>query len=278
MARRVLWAVLLGAAAGCADGTRAIMTARPVESGPADKAAAELAAGKKPDKSDPAAEAVVKAALDAHTGGKPDLLQKLKSVRFTRDTYGTVGTTQPARSKWEVHAVWPDRIRQRVEMTTPQGVRVACECRNRDEVWLAVGGDKQVMSADQAAGFKIDVSAEWLWMLFPLAEPGTVVATAPDADIAGKPAAGVRVWAAGITDAVLYFDKETKLFAGMTFDGRDGTQRVVKDVHVLGSKSYDGITLPERMVLKANNRQVAEWTMPTFEPQPGIDPKLFENP
>jgi hypothetical protein len=276
MARRALWVVLLGAAAGCGDGTRAISTAKPVEEGRQEKAAVELTPEKKPDKSDPAAEAVVKAALDAHTGKKFELLQKLKSVRLVREGQVTMGGTSQVKQTWELYAGWPDRFRVKAEMPGPQVATLAWAGGGG---WRhAVGVGKVVMSDKEVQDFRTDVTGEWLTLLFPLAEPETVVAPAPELKVNDRPAAGVRVWHPALSDAVLHFDKETKLLALVTYDGRESGQKVTKEVLVLGHGEFAGVTLPSKTVQKSNGKQLAEWTMTALEPKPQLDPKLFEEP
>lgn len=278
--RRLLWGVglLLGIGVaiglGCSDNQRTIQEAKPIDSGPTDKPV-ELPPMSAPDKSDPAAKALVDDAIKAHTNGKPELLQKLKSVEYTREGQALAGGQLPITSKWLIHAVWPNRVRFHLEMPDrPIGIL----CRDGDKVWQASGGVKMDPPADFANDFRIDATSEWLWMLFPLTEPSTVVATAAETVANDRPALGVRVWASGVTDAILHFDKETKLLVRMTFEGRESRRKVTKEIVISSHKTFHGLTLPDKMILKADGNVLAEWNTTAFDLRPTIDAKVFENP
>ncbi len=260
---------------GCSNDPPPIREAKPIDSGSSDKPV-ELPPMAAPDKFDPAAKAIVDDAIKAHTGGKPELLQKLKSVEFSREGQGLAGGQVPVPQKWLVHAAWPNRIRFRFEMP---GQPVALLCRDGDKVWQASGaGPKGEPDPDLARDFRLDATSEWLWMLFPLTEPGTVLAAAPDVLANDRPAAGVRVWAQGVTDAILHFDKETRLLVRVTFDGRESRRKVTKELLIPTTKAFQGVILPDKMILKADGSLLAEWTMTALDFRSSIDPKVFENP
>jgi hypothetical protein len=141
----------------------------------------------------------------------------------------------------------------------------------------AVPPTKVPMTAENFSDVRVDSSGEWLLLLFPLLDPKTIVATAPEKTILGKPAVGVRIWSPGIADSVMYFDKTTKLLVQLNFEGREDRQKVMKEILVLGSKSYSGVILPEKIAYKAAGNQLAEWTITNVEPGP-IDSKVFDNP
>jgi hypothetical protein len=269
--------VVLGVAVGlaCSDKQPPIDIANPIDSANPDKPP-ELPPMAAPDKFDPAAKAIVDDAIKAHTGGKPDLLQKLKSVEFSREGQGLGAGRDPVPQKWLVHAAWPNRIRFRFE--TP-GQFVVHICRNGDKVWRASEtSPKEELPDDYAGEIRLDASFEWLWMLFPLTEPSTVVALAPEAVANDRPAVGVRVWAQGVTDAILHFDKETKLLARVTFDGRENRRKVTKELLIPTTKAFHGVVLPDKMILKADGNLLAEWNMTALDFRPTIDPKVFDNP
>jgi len=266
----------LGLLVGCSDTPPPIKEAAKVGGETEAPKLAVLAPRQRPERSDPIAAAIIEAAIKAHTGGKPEALQAFKSLKVSREGQGVVMTAEPVLQKWQLQMVWPDRIRYRLEMPQQQ---IGTLVRAGDIAWASGSGapGKQIMPIEQTAAFNLDTSWEWLWLLFPLTEPTTVFATDADAAPNSKPASGVRVWAKGITDAVLYFDKETKLLSQITFDGREGIQKVTKEVVVYGTKAFSGATLPEKMVLRSNGKYLCEWTVTGFEPTV-IDSKVFENP
>jgi hypothetical protein len=279
MTRWVAMAAVTALAAmtvGCDTPPQTIATAKPVSSGDANKSAVQIIPGKAPEKSDPKAAELVAAAVAAHTGGKPELLQQLKTVRYVREGKVSAGGLAPADQRWEVHAGWPDRFRVRAEMPGPQVVTL---------VWTgkagwrhAAGSAKIPMTEQEVNDFRHEVTGEWLELFFPLTDPATVVAPAEDAKVNDRPAAGVRVWHPSLSDAVLHFDKETKLLARLTYDGRETGQKVTKEVLVLGHKEFAGVKLPEQTVYKSNGAQFADWRLTAVEPMGMLDAKLFDEP
>ncbi|HVK17826.1 MAG TPA: hypothetical protein VM533_12825 [Fimbriiglobus sp.] len=268
--------VSLAGAVGC-DGTpQTIATAKPVSGGDVNKSAVQIAPGKAPAQSDPKAAELIAAAVAAHTGGKPELLQKLKTVRYVREGKVSAGGLAEANQKWEVHAGWPDRFRVRAEMLGQQVVTL---------VWSGTAGwrhatglSKIPMTEQEVSDFRHEVTGEWLELLFPLTEPGAVVALAEDAKVNNRPAGGVRVWHPSLSDAVLHFDKETRLLVRLAYDGRETGQKVTKEVLVQSHKEFAGVKLPEQTVYKSNGAEFADWRLTAAEPLDKLDAKLFEEP
>lgn len=259
---------------GCSNDPPPIQHAKAVPGSNTDKPV-ELPPMTPPDKFDAAAKAIVDDAIKAHTGGKPELLQKLKSVEYTREGQALAGGQLPISSKWLIHAAWPNRVRFHLEMSD-RPINVLC--RNGDKVWQSSGGTKFEPPDDFARDFRIDATSEWLWMLFPLTEPSTVLAMAPETTANTRPAVGVRIWANGVTDAILHFDKETKLLVRITFEGRESRRKVTKELAILTHKTFHGLTLPDKMILKADGTVLAEWNTTALDFRPTIDAKVFENP
>ncbi len=283
MGRRVAWAggvVLLGVlVAGCGDGVKTIQTARPIGEPESPKGVAELTPGQRPEKSDPAAAAVVTAAVNAHTNNQPGLLQKLKTVTFRREGAGTAGGPTPIRQKWEVYAAWPDRFRLKADLQSSQGPQtVILACVGREGWRSAPPAGKIAMDPKQAEDFRVETTGEWLCLLFPLIDPATIVAPAAGDTVNGRPTDGVRLWHPDLSDAILQFDHETKLLAKVVFDGRENGQKVMKEILILGTKPYAEVTLAEKTAVKSNGNELADWTMTSLECLPAIDPKLFEAP
>ncbi|HET6573045.1 MAG TPA: hypothetical protein VFG68_05540 [Fimbriiglobus sp.] len=277
MTRGVSWAAVLAlATVGCDDVPRTIATARPVSTDPANKSASQITPEKAPDKSDPKAVEVVAAAVAAHTGGKPALLQQFKTVQYVREGKIRPGGSAPTDQKWEVHAAWPDRFRIRAEMPGPSTGIAA---------WTDHGGwrkggaiDKTPMTPAEFKDMQLESTGEWLLFLFPLTEPGAVLAPVAEVKVGDRPADGVRVWHPRLSDAIAYFDRETKLLVRLTYDGREGGRKVNKDVRVLGLKEFAGVKLPERTAYKIDGVEIAEWTTTAVEPKAQLDSKLFEEP
>jgi hypothetical protein len=281
MSRHTVWAagivssaaVLFVFGGGC-DSPREIQEAKPVGNG--ETKPPILTADKAPDKSDPAALAVVKDAILGHTGGKPELLQTLRNTTFKRSGHAVGGGGGQLKQSWTVHAGWPDRFRVKMELEGPIVLTLAW---GPGGGWQHQAGQEKIfLPAQGVRDFKIDVTGEWLGLIFPLAEPGLIVAPAPDQTFNNRLATGIRVWHPELSDAVVHFDKESKLLAGITYDGRESGRKVTKEVTVLSVRLYSGIQLPERIVVRSNNNVLFEWTMTSLDPMPNLDSNLFVDP
>jgi hypothetical protein len=268
-------AILAGVVVGCSGDPPPIQEAKKV-GGEEQKNEVDLTPGKAPDKSDPGAAAVVSAAVAAHTGNQSDKLNALKSITFTRTGPATFGGPLPVQQTWVSHAAWPDRYRVKVDIPGQPAITLGWAGAVG---WSHIPGvGKKPMAPQEVKDFELDVTGDWLMLIFPLNEPAAKFAQAGDRSVNGKATTGVRIYHPALSDAVLHFDKETKLLALVTYSGREAGQKVTKEVQVFGSRQYGGITLPEKTVVRASGKLFAEWTMTTLEPVAMMDAKLFEEP
>lgn len=76
---------------------------------------------------------------------------------------------------------------------------------------------------------------------------------------------------------LLFFDKQTKLFQGMAYRGREGGQLVDREIVWKQHKDYDGVKLPSVIVEYVAGRKIAEWRENRYDfAKP--DAKLFALP
>ncbi|MGL6096389.1 MAG: hypothetical protein ACRC7O_11410, partial [Fimbriiglobus sp.] len=206
--------LLLGFAGGCSDRPREIREAKPVKTDAAD-VTVELPKTPPPAASDPGAAAVLKDAIAAHTGGKPELLEKLRSVSYTRD--GSTLSPPMTPMTWMIRGKWPEGYRADVDM--PGQPRMSI-CRTGAAAWQyfhVTGMTKQMLSGDPVKGVIADGTYESLAVLAPLADPDLVAAPAPDRTVMDRPAAGVWLTGKNLPSVVVHFDKETKRLAQFTY-------------------------------------------------------------
>jgi hypothetical protein len=265
--------MLLGAAlGGCSHKPPPLRPAREIHAQPTTTASVELPPAKPPAQSDPAAVAIVTAAINAHTSNQPALVQKLKIVRINRE--GRIFILQQS-IKQEIQSQWPDRYRVHAEFTGGGVVTIGWA---GETGWKQSPGGTEPIPPAMLKDNKLDITGEWLSLLFPLTEPDTIVAPVADTEVNKKPAVGVRVWNPHLSDAILHFDKETKLLAQITYDGREQGRKVTKQIIVRASRPFAGVTLPVQTVIKADGSDLAEWTMTSLDPQSSLDAKVFEKP
>jgi hypothetical protein len=76
---------------------------------------------------------------------------------------------------------------------------------------------------------------------------------------------------------LLFFDKQTKLFQGMAYKGREGGQLVDREIVWKELKDYDGVKLPSVITEYVAGRKIAEWRQNQYDlTKP--DPKAFKLP
>jgi hypothetical protein len=89
--------------------------------------------------------------------------------------------------------------------------------------------------------------------------------------------AGASRPASGRGKYLLFFDKETKLFQGMAYKGREGGQLVDREIVWKELKDYDGVKLPSVITEYVAGRKIAEWRQNQYDlTKP--DPKAFKLP
>jgi hypothetical protein len=231
----------------------------------------ELPSGPTPTATDPAAKAVVDAALKAHTGGRVGTLDALRTAR--KVVAGTLeGPNGRIANEWTFTWQWPDKMRVgiRIAGQPPAGIR-----RVGHSAWMTVAGNpEQPITEPNLSGTKAESFAECLLVLVPLADPRAVFTPAGDLTVRDRKAVGVRVSGPDWPGALCHFDAETNKLAQVSYQGHEGGP-TTKEVVVLTDKAFGGVTVPERLALRWNGREVGEWTVKelTF---PATDPKAFE--
>jgi hypothetical protein len=291
MARRAaaVLAVTFLAAVGCDSDPPPVIEVKKKEEAKADQF--ELKPPVKPAKSEPAAATLLKEALDAHTGGKPDRLDRYKSVAYTRT--GVMETPGGnVQSSWTFDLVWPDRYRLRTKLElakdgaaftqldtfalTPAGAwQARAEVQSGQQP--AEKRQRMAMDAEFARTLKAQMSEDAVLFLFPLADPATVVSRGPDETLNGVAVVGLHVWTPALEYALVSFDTKTKLLARVVYSGREMATSVVKEVVVTDNQEFDGVKLPVKLTVKANRQNKGDWQKLTVTPGP-IDPKVFDTP
>lgn len=277
------------AAIGCDSDPPPVIEVKKKEEGKADQF--ELKPPPKPAKSEPAAVALLKEALDAHTGGKPDRLDRYKSAAYTRTgVMESPGSRVPA--SWSFDLAWPDRFRLRTELKlakdggaftqldtfalTPAGAWQA-RAETQSGQQPAEKRQRMPMDAEFTGTLKAQMNEDAVLFLFPLADPTTVVARGPDEALNGVEVVGLHVWTPALEYALVSFDKKTKLLARVVYSGREMATTVVKEVVITENQEFDGVKLPVKLTVKANRQNKGDWQKLTVTPGP-IDPKVFDTP
>ena len=236
-----------------------------------------------PATSEPAAVELVAQAIAAHTDNHPERVGKLKTAEFKRTGMGRSVGPDPIYQVWAFDVAWPDRYHIRAElpalnMVVTVGWSPAGGFRTATPINSPTKAAKERMADKQVKDHRLDATGEWLWLLFPLVEPETVLAAAAAVEIDGKPHPGVRLWHPRLSTAVVHFDPDTKLLKRVTFEGHEDDKPVVKEFTVTECKEFAGVKLPLKMGQKWSGSEYANWTLESVTPREKLDAKLFEMP
>lgn len=261
-------------AAGCSTAPPPIREAAPVASEKLVQAAFSPPA--KPAASDPAAAKLVAAALAAHTGNDPAKLAKLKAVSLRRTAVATGADGVRGTLDWRGDLLAPDRIR--VEARQLAGTTViTLDARGASLSQMTPGGAvKQEIKDERLRDCRSQRSEEEFMLVYPLADPSTVAAPAPDETINGSAAAGAYVWTPALAPALVHFDKATGRIVRVVYRGWENTTELQKEITVRGHAQFDGVWLPTRFELRTNGKLFMEVEEQKFELGKSFPPDHFK--
>jgi hypothetical protein len=266
-------------AAGCPEsGPPKREIAQPVDGSRGDAPPVKPASTAKPAKTDPAAETVIEKLLGTHTGGKPELLDKLKTFKSVRKgRFEEVGAAE-----WTVEAVWPDRFRQQTEI--PQlGGGLNVTVRNGPTGWKLLRSQRMTepvpLTALEMNAFQTDIFGEWMALLVPLLDKSArVAAPVAAAEFGGKPTTGVRIWIGDHPPVVLRVDDASGRLMRIEYSISSDVG-VVPIVIAFGEqKETNGVVLPVKSAYTANNRPATTWDSAEYEFPKQIPDDAFVKP
>jgi hypothetical protein len=234
-----------------------------------------------PAQSNPEAQALVQAAVAAHTHGKTEAVNLAKSFQFTRGGYILSNTLEEMPQTWTVKGGWPRNFQVKAELSTANGLSTVLLSWSGELGWQQLLTPQFTpaaeLSKDAVRDYQLDVSGEWVLMLVPLLEPETKLEMAKSREIRNKNCPGVRVWHPVLSETIVYFDPDTKLIAQVTINGRENGRLVIKDFLPSDYKTISGIQYPAKLAIYANGKQLADWTY-TSTTFTRHDPKVFVKP
>ena len=216
--------------------------------------------------------------LAAHTGGKPERLEKLKSLHVLMTGKGhTPDPTNPeADATWELWAVWPDKHAVTFDYKTPGMVPVAlvvtpAGARQRQGLNAA-----QALPPEMAAAIRWDCfAADWAFGPLSLTHPQAVYHSPGSVVVDGKTYTTVKAYIPGYPERTLRFDPDTQLLRRIDYVGLEANIASQKAVEVGGYTDRDGVKVPGQVDVFMRGNPMWRVKVTAFEPGP-VDPKKFE--
>lgn len=227
----------------------------------------QLSGPTQPKSSDPAAVAILEAALQAHSQGNPTKLDTLKTCTITRSgLLGLSGTNVSAQFITDL--AYPDSFKVRTELVLNPPI-VSFFAITPTRSWQALPGSGQSATTegrekeDLTEAAKLDLKLQ-LWedsfsLLFPLRDPKVLVTKAENQTILGQPAEGLHIWTADGTYALAHFDQKTHLLCRFIYQGSEQGKPVTKEWLALSQGEVAGFQLATKSGLKANGIDIANW-------------------
>ena len=239
-----------------------------------------------PDKSEPAAVAVVERAVKAATDGNPARVERAKVNRVKMN--GTVMVPGRAvKTKRQVDAVWPARLAQTDEYSPDSGLATTFVRLRRPVLWIgnlkdgkATPSELAIPKEAEAAVAAEAVARHWMALLVPLTDARMVVFAARKEVLHGVPVDVIRAAAPTTPVFTLWIDEKAARLLQVSFSqvepgNRTETQKVFT---LLDYRAADGLTLPGRVMYWQNAQQVEDWTIEGWEFPERIDDAVFEAP
>lgn len=232
----------------------------------------------KPEKEDPAARAIVNDAIAAHTGGKPERLEKFKKHHMVlKGQIANTGGETPVTHVRESWAVWPDSYAFRFDVqdrTTFAGAATAAEGFRRI--------DSKTVNPLPPLLHKaclIDCSAlDWGGTVASLSNPKAIYHKPGTVTANGKTFRTVKCWTPGLPEWTLWFDDATKLLEQIHYEGLEESLIKSKSLMLGKHAEHEGVKVPREIGLSIGGSRMFDWSVEKFETPESIDAKTFTDP
>jgi hypothetical protein len=244
----------------------------------APKADASKTQDPKPAAGDAASTAAVIDKAVAALGGK-DKLAAMKAATWTSKGTLTIGGTD---APFTATLAFQGSDRRRVEFETNfggneiKGIVVV----NGDKAWRQMNGTTEELADKDLANERRNGWREWTAVdVLLLKSPPFKTEPAADADVNGKPAAGVKVTGPEGAPFTLYFDKSSGLPVRMTatvttFTGDDAAEEVTYSDY----KDFDGVKKATKVETKHDGQRLLVAEVTKFKVMDKPEAGTFDKP
>lgn len=279
--------LLIGAAVlGCKPEPPPLQTAKPTEQPKSTQF--ELKPPAKPAESDRDAHAKLSAFLAAQTADKPEALQKLKSMNYTRNGVMFLSGPPGLAASQTVDLSWPAKFKHSNEITAQVVATVGIGLGGLEN-WIsnrqrnfgepvALPLPKDKLTDDLLVTAKRQLQEDACFLLFPFADPATRVLPAEGAAVGDSDCYGLHTWSPALEYALLHIDKKTNSLVRLAFTGHENSRDVLKELLCEDHKIYDGVRLPNRVYVRAGGVELAEWRSLKVTSNTTFAATHFDNP
>lgn len=223
-----------------------------------------------------AARATIDWGIRAHGGETAQA--KLKNAGLSaKGTINVVGTNTPATrdGQWAL----PDKLRWTLEFKAGEQKQIVVMVLNGPKGWRTLSGSPAAeLTIPEYDAIREETYVRWVTTLVPLAQKEFALSAAPDVQVNGQPAAGVKVARKDRPDVLLYFDKSKHYLVKAAFKGSEAGQMLTKETTFADFKTFEGVQLPTKLTDLINGRTAGDWVVQTYTFPAKVDPALFNKP
>ncbi|MBY0458731.1 MAG: hypothetical protein K2V38_15440 [Gemmataceae bacterium] len=231
-----------------------------------------------PDKTEPGAKEVLDKALAALTGGKPELLGKVRVSRAKLKGQAYIGN-QWLESERTYAAAWPDRLYATNE-AHPFGNKLLIESwLRRPDLTVFANGTPNPQPVSEVV-FATDLTGQyWMALLVPATDPKAVAFDREATAVGDRRLNRVSLAVGGLPPYRLTFDARTDALLRVEYGVRQfDVARRTTMVFADHTRHPDGLLLPNRMECLYDGTAVEKWAVERWEFPPAIPDAEFSPP
>jgi hypothetical protein len=220
--------------------------------------------------------AVVERAMEAHGGF--ERLSRWQAV--SSHSRGTLHAGGAVEFTAESSTQLPAQMRTVLRFRANGRDTVQTQVLNGDRAWSDVNGQARELDPPAVRELKEAVYAERVAGLVVLRQPGFTLSPLPERSVAGRPAVGVKVAAAGHRDVGLYFDKESGLLVRSDFAVLDSAsgQEMPQEKIFASFQEFGGVLRPTRVIVYREGKVYLEVEVVEIKPVDRLPDCLFSLP
>jgi hypothetical protein len=219
--------------------------------------------------------AVLARALQAH-GGAAAITKTRQMVRKVTGIMSFLGKELPFTAEETMDL--PDRFRAAFELSVAGQKYPLTLVIDGKRGWRATGGMVQDLAPEELQELKEELYVWWLATLVPLKDKSFALATVPEVQVDGRPAAGLKVVRVGHEDVRLFFDRASGLLVKVERRGKEMGAVVAKEYLFGGHKNFDGLQLPTKYTNITNGKKIADVSSISYRLMSRFEDGTFSRP
>jgi hypothetical protein len=206
-------------------------------------------------------------------GGTDALTKALQCKRIDTGTQMLLGKDVPFTS--QVTRSLPDKFRLEIELNRKVKATIVVD---GDKGWQTGGGPAETLPAQRIKELRAEAYVWWLTTLVPLNNPGFTLSTVPGVKVDSEETAGIKVVRKGHAPTLMYFLKRNGLLVKIERQSSEAGRTVEKEYLFSGYKSFDGVKLHTKELVKVSGARWTEFTISDYSFPTRLEGRTFAKP